>query len=329
MPVQQKHGSGARFDSLTATSQLVLVARLYYVDRLGQAEVAKLAGVSQSKISRMLALARERGIVQITVPEYNPRYAELERRLVKELALDEAIVIHVAAGHEDDSLRQKVGYFSAPLVSRMLKAGSTVAVGGGRSIQAMIDRMEPADHTADVTFAQAMGNIDSSPGPYDAMELCRTLASRWGGVFHTLSTPALLPDEETCQRVLGLQQVRSVLERISAADLAIVGIGTPEHSVFVERKVIGPADIRCVRSSGAVGEILGRFYDSNGRELSTPFSGRVVSIGLDELRRVRRVTAVVAGGHRAEAIRAAARGSLIKSLVIDELNASALLEGRA
>jgi len=312
----------------TAGDRLLLVARLYYIDGLSQADVATLAGVSQSKISRMLALARERGIVQISVPEYNPRNTDLERRLYSELRLDEAFVVRAHAGQPTADLRQAVGYFAAPAVARMFKARSTVAVGGGRSIQALVDRMARVDGVSGIIFVQAMGNIDSSPGPYDAIELCGVLARRWGGVFHTLSTPALLPDAATCRRMLRLEQVRAVLDRTSNADLAIVGIGTPEHSVFIERKVLGPADLDRVRKAGAVGEILGRFYDKAGDEVRTPFRQRVVSIGFEELRRVKRVLAVVAGGNRAAAIRAAVRGGLVKSLVIDDEGAKALLGGK-
>ena len=53
--------------------RLRLVSRLYYLDGLGQSEVAKFAHVSQAKVSRLLALARERGIVRITVADYEPR----------------------------------------------------------------------------------------------------------------------------------------------------------------------------------------------------------------------------------------------------------------
>lgn len=314
-------------DAPDSTDQLALVARLYYVDGLSQADVARLSGVSQSKISRMLALARERGIVQISVPEYDPRRPELERRLCGELELSNALVIRARPGQTGADLRHAVGYFAAPVVAGMLKARSTVAVGGGRSIQSLVEQMTPMEGSTGTVFAQAMGNVDSSPGPYDALELCRTLARRWKGVFHTLSTPALLPDAETCRRVLDLAQVRAVLDRILGADLAIVGIGTPEQSVFIERKVLGPVEIDQVKKAGAVGEILGRFYDWTGAEVRTPLRDRVVGMGFDDLRSVRCVLAVVAGGNRADAIRAAVRGGLVKSLVIDEQGALALLGG--
>src|SRR5260221_9727886 len=94
--------------------QLILAARLYFLDGLPQAEIGKIVNVSQAKVSRMLALARERGLVRITVPEYDPRNGALEDKLRSALGV-EAVVIRAISGLETADLRQAVGYFAAPV----------------------------------------------------------------------------------------------------------------------------------------------------------------------------------------------------------------------
>lgn len=306
--------------------QLVLVARLYWVEGLAQKEVARLANVSQAKISRMLTLARERGIVRVAVPDYEPRNRELEHQLKARFGLKDAIVIRSDPDQPITGVRSALGYFAARVVSRWLGPNTTAGIAGGRAMQALVEHMRPAGQVRRVTVVQAMGNIDSSPGPYDAVELGRTLARRWAGQFLTLNTPAILPDPETCRRFLALDQISLVLRRVARAHVAFVGIGTLENSVFVERKVLLPRDIEALRRAGAVGEMLGRFYDSNGRECETALKERVVSPALSELRRVPRVAAVVAGRDRSTAIRAAINGGLIKALLIDQGGAAALLQ---
>jgi deoxyribonucleoside regulator len=305
--------------------QLILAARLYYLDGLSQAKIAALVGVSQAKVSRMLALAKEQGLVRITVPDYEPRALILERELGRALDL-EAVVIRAPSGLKERDLRRTVGYFAAPVVSRWIDAADVVAVAGGRTVQALAEDASPSGAPRAIELVQAMGNIDATPGPYDASELARTLAQRWGGGFLTLNSPALLPDPETCRRFLDLEPIRRVLGRLAVADFALVGIGTLENSVFVERKVLGPRDIEALKAAGAVGEILGRFFDAAGRECPTPFRDRVVSLGLDGLRRIPKVIGVVSGSDRTEAILGAVRGGLLKAIVIDERGASALLE---
>src|SRR3954463_8218693 len=93
--------------------RLRLVARLYYLDGLGQNEVAKLANVSQAKVSRLLALAKERGIVRITVAEYDPRRRGLETQLKARLGLANVVVIKTNEAPNGHDLRRAVGYFGA------------------------------------------------------------------------------------------------------------------------------------------------------------------------------------------------------------------------
>jgi DNA-binding transcriptional regulator LsrR (DeoR family) len=305
-------------------AQLILAARLYFLDGLSQAQIGKLVNVSQAKVSRMLALARERGLVQITVSEYEPRASALERKITQVLGI-EAIVIRSMPSRRDTDPRQMIGYFAARPVLTWFKSAKTVAIAGGRTIQALVDHLKPAAPRS-IEFVQAMGTIDSSPGPYDAGELGRTLARRWKGTFDRLNAPALLPDAETCTRLLRLAQIQHVLQRLAASDLALVGVGTLTNSVFVERGVLGPTELASLRDAGAVGEILGRFYNQAGEECATPFRDRVVSLGLKGLRKIARRVGVVAGTDRTDAIRAAVRGDLLNALVIDEPGATALLE---
>jgi DNA-binding transcriptional regulator LsrR (DeoR family) len=171
-----------------------------------------------------------------------------------------------------------------------------------------------------------MGNIDSCPGPYDAVELGRILASRWRAPFLTLNVPGILPDAATCRQFLQLEQISSVAARLRNATLTFIGIGTLENSVFVERNVLGPRQIALLRRAGAVGEMLGRFYDAEGRECPTEFRDRVVSLPLESVHSLPNVVAVVTGSDRSAAIRAAARGGLIKGLIIDEGGAASVLE---
>src|SRR6266498_681463 len=91
--------------------RLRLVARLYYLDGLGQNEVAKFVKVSQAKVSRLLALARERGIVRITVADYEPRQTELEAQIRARFGLGTVVVIKALDGLTSADLRKAVGHF--------------------------------------------------------------------------------------------------------------------------------------------------------------------------------------------------------------------------
>lgn len=319
MSIQNKYSQHFEYD------QPLVAARLYYLDGLSQAEIARLVHASQATVSRLLALAREQGIVRISVPEYDPRHPALERQLCERFGLDLAVVIRTPSGQPIADVRRTVAYFAAPVISTMIGPSEVVAIAGGRAMQALVEKMRPSGPVPHVTIVQAMGNVDSSAGPYDALALGHLLAQRWQGSFQTVSTPAFLPDEATCRRFLELRQVQEVMKKLASASLALVGIGTLEDSVFVERRALGQKDLEALLKAGAVGEITGRFFDASGKECDTPLRKRVVSPSLRELRRIPQVVAVVAGKDRRRAIEGAIRGGLIKSLVIDEQSTQSLL----
>lgn len=304
--------------------RLAMIARLYYLDGLGQKEVAGLAGVSQAKVSRLLTLARERGLVCITVADYNPRHSELEARLCCRLGLDHAVVVKTGNGLKREDLRRMVGYFGAPPIASLLAPNDTVALAGGRTIRELAEHL-PRDPARSLTIVQAMGSVEAGVNPFDAREIGRMLVQRLGGTFLSLNTPAFLPARHMRDALLALEQVRDVQTNLDRARVALIGLGTLNDSIFVERGVLNEAMIRTLKRSGAVGEICGRFFNVRGEECATGWRDRVVGISLDRLRKIPQVIAVVSGSDRSAAILAGIRGGVIKSLVIDDQGASTLL----
>ena len=303
--------------------QLRLAARLYYLDGLGQSEVARFVKVSQAKVSRLLATARERGIVRISVAEYEPRNHVLEQTLCQEFGLNSVAVIKTTEGTATEDARRAVGHFGAPFVAALLPPKSIVAIAGGRTIRQLVQDL-PEDKERHLTVVQAMGSIDSNVSGEDALELGRVLARRNGGSFLSLNTPAFVPDRKIRDALLALPQIHTVRERLGQANVAIVGVGTLTNSIFVARNVLSSRDTEELTKFGAVGEICGRFYDKNGRECPSHWRDRVLSIDLEQIRRIPQVIGVVAGGDRSAAIAAAIRGGLLKTLVIDDTAANFL-----
>jgi deoxyribonucleoside regulator len=307
-----------------ATTLMSSAARLYYLDGLEQREVASILGVSRSKVSRLLTAARERGIVRITVDPYEPRHVDLEHRLRDRFGLRQAVVVKTI-GRGVESVRRTVGYFAAPPVAALIRPGAIVGMAGGRTLGEVIGFLPSPEHPRHLTVVQLMGHIDPTASRSDAPELGRLLAQRLGGSFFTLAAPAFVVNRETRDTFLAHEHIRLLWRHFEALDLALVGIGTPEESLFAERGVLDPEAAARLRALGAVGEICGRFFDRDGRECPTPYRDRVISIDLEVLRQRPEVVGVTNGPGRREAILAALRGGLITALVIDDRGAEAVL----
>lgn len=297
---------------------------MYYLDGLGQSEIANICGVSRSTVSRLLSAARDRGVVRISVDDYDPRDAGLERQLRARFGLHRAIVIRDMGGTVAN-IRRTIGYFAAPFVAEWLTGSRTIGVADGRTLGEVVHFMQPHVPGVDTRVVQLMGTIGSIPSRIDASELSRMVAHRFRGTCFTVNAPAFVEDAQMRDLFLSHSQITSVWRMFPTLDTTLVGVGTLEESVFVERSVLAPADKEELRQGGAVGEICGRFFDIAGREIRSAHGDRVVSIDLNVLRSRPEVIAVTNGPSRRAAVLAAIEGNLIHSLVIDGEGARALL----
>jgi deoxyribonucleoside regulator len=304
--------------------QLRQAAKLYYIHHLDQTEVARLVGVSRSQVSRLLSRARERGIVRISVDDYDPRNRALEQDLKQVFHLNHVVVVRVPAGASSDTVRRATGYFAAPVVSELIRSNAILGVAGGRTIYEMVRYMAPTTGTRGVAVVQLMGNTGPSASSADAIELSHALAEKFRGTFYTLNAPAYASDAASRDVFLRHQDVRSVWDLFGLMQIALVGVGSLTESLFIAQGGLGPTGLDAQRVRGAVGEICGRFFDSQGQECATDYQDRVISIELDELRQAPEVIGVVGGDGKTDAVYAACHSGLIKSLVIDEAGAMAL-----
>lgn len=301
------------------------VARMYYLDRLGQSEIASVYGISRSTVSRMLTAARELGVVRISVDEFEPRDRDLETRLRDRLGLRNAIVIRTIET-SPTSVRRAVGYFAAPHVAEWISSHRLIGVAGGRTLAELVYHIVPRDHSSGPLFTQVLGTIGSSPGRIDASEQSRSLAKKFHGGFRTLDLPAYAQNHHARDLFLSHNEIQRVWRTFRSIDLAFVGLATIETSAFLERGVLDPADVAEIRAAGAVGEICGRFFDKHGHECSTSFRDRVIGIELDVLRACPDVVAVMSGPSRGQAMQAAVRGGIVKSVVVDQAGAQSILD---
>src|SRR3954471_23853535 len=70
----------------------VRAAWLYHIEGLTQADIARELKLSRAKVIRLLATARDTGVVRIRIDARGSEQMALERRLLHEFGLAEAIV---------------------------------------------------------------------------------------------------------------------------------------------------------------------------------------------------------------------------------------------
>jgi len=306
----------------TTETQLELMTRaaaLYYLEDATQAEVAARLGLSRVKAGRLIRQARDQRIVEITVHAPPAITERLESDTAARFGLRHVLL---GADHSEEAIQrefvaQRVGEY----LLRHLRAGMTVAVGMGRNVGGVAASIRQAP-SRDCAFVAAIGGSPSAARGVDAGEACRNLADRFGGSAVCLYAPAYAETAAVRQAFVRHDDVRRTLEQAASADMAIVGIGdAQDDSAVVRMGCFSSGDMARMRAAGAVGDILGSFFDIAGRPVVAGMRDRVISVSADDLRRIACVIGVASDAGKGRAILGALRSGLVDVLATSVANA--------
>jgi DNA-binding transcriptional regulator LsrR (DeoR family) len=304
-----------------------LLARLsigYYEHGLTQEALARQFSLSRPKVQRLLDRARAVGVVDIRISTPPWLHVALEVQVREAFGLSEVIVAPARA--DAQAQREEVARAAGAWLERRLDDTSVVAVSHGRDT-AEVARFFGPRRRIGSRFVSAMGGSPLADSPTNPNEIARRLADRCGGQAVELFAPAFVESEAMRDQLLRQQAVAETLRIAAGADIALVGVGgTDDACTMVRSGCFSVEEIRRLRAEGAVGDVLGHYVDINGRNLDSPETGRLVSLGLDELHGIDTVVVVVSEAEKPKAILGVLRTGAVDVLVVDEGNARFLAE---
>jgi DNA-binding transcriptional regulator LsrR (DeoR family) len=301
---------------------VVRAAWLYYVASNTQEETAAILGVSRVKANRLLAQAREAGIVTISIDHRLAAMAEVEEAIRRRHGLRFCLAtppLGLSEGGEAAArlARRAVGIAGARwLRSRLAAEGEvTVGVGWGRTLAAVAEHL-PALRRPEARFVSLMGSLtrNAAANPF---EVVQRLAARTGGEGHFLPVP-FVADSEADRRVLMSQRiVQEAMALARRADFFLVSLGecAAGSAIHVER-LISDADLASLRLAGAVADTIGKFFDAEGRLVAADLNERTIAVGIEDLRR-HELVLLAAGRRKLAATRAMLASGLVDGLILD------------
>ena len=304
-----------------------LVAELYYLRDHSQPAIAALTGFSVSKVSRLLAQARETGIVRISVDEGRHRLKREERRLADALRLRTAHITP-ARSHASVLNSQLCGVAAGPWVSAQLPEAGVVGIAAGHTVAALVDAIVATSPRPDLTLVPLVGGWDPSSPELDANETVRRAANRLQCSYRLLHAPGFLDSLDVKRALLTESSVRLTTEYWERLDMALVGIGGPPSANPGYRTVmdrLGETDRERLTRKGVVGDLVGHAFTVDGELPEDELSDRTIAASVDLLRRVPHVIAIAAGAHKVDSVIGAARTGVIGTLITDQITADGVL----
>ncbi|MEY4422625.1 MAG: hypothetical protein RL581_1163, partial [Actinomycetota bacterium] len=306
------------------TELILQAARLYYEDELSQDQVASKLNTSRSNVSRMLTSARRLGYVEIRIIAPTSRHDFIAQQLIEKLGVDD---IQVIAPDRNDLALNAVGRSAAQTLQKGLRANQTIAISWGRGLEATVVNCRK-DSIPGLKVTQLMGSMSSVITSVSAEEVGRTLARNLNADFIPFSAPVIVSNQKTRDSLMAEPSVSRVLDIARKADVALVGIGSAgstSSEMLVEEFALSKSE-RDSTFKNMAGDIAARFYNAQGKILSSALDSRVIGLSLEEIRKIPKVIGVATGADKVLGVIGAARSKLVDHLIIDLSCANAMLK---
>ncbi len=295
--------------SMEKRKRLAYVARRYYLDDQRQSDIARELGISRPMVSRLLAEARELGVVEITVHDPETRAARLMERLRGMSSVRGGVLIEDSGDNDDENRRLSEG--AVQLLGQL--GAKRLGVGWGYLIGQIVSWLEknPQTDSSVTDICPLVGNASIPARNYQSNENIRLMAQQLGASPHFLYLPALPESIEEKEVLCSTELYRQVYREWEALDTALVNIGDyPSSPDFASLVRYGSL----LQERRACGRMLVYYFNEDGYVIESD-QDFAIQIPIDVLRRCPNIIGVCSANTSAKAVRGALRSGFFTHIV--------------
>jgi DNA-binding transcriptional regulator LsrR (DeoR family) len=298
-------------------------AWMYFVEEMTQNEIALKLGVGRVTVVRLLAAARERNEVKITIGDRLAECVEAERLLESRFGIDEAIVVPLSARGADAT--GPIAAATGAYVSSLVRADMRIGVAWGRTLVSSLAFM--SERTVEnVSVVSLLGGIMKAR-KFNPAEFAWRFASLFQADCYLMTAPLVVDSAATRQTLIercGLGDIFELAKSLDAVVLGAAGMGA-DATAHVS-KFISNADRASLVKAGAVGDVLFNFFDASGKLVDHPINERVMSVPLDIVKKVPVRVMAAGGASKVPALAGALKIIKPTVLITDEYTAKDVLK---
>jgi DNA-binding transcriptional regulator LsrR (DeoR family) len=298
-------------------------AWMYYVEEMTQNEIAQKLGVGRVTVVRLLAAARERNEVRISIGDRLAECVAAERALESRFGIDEAIVVPLSARGADATA--PIAAATGAYVSSLVRADMRIGVGWGRTLVSALAFID--ERSVDrLSVVSLLGGIIKAR-KFNPAEFAWRLASLFQADCYLMTAPLLVDSAATRQTLIERCGLADIFELAKSLDAVLLGAaGTGADQTSHQSKFISNADRASVVRAGAVGDMLFNFFDANGKLVDHPINERVMSVPLDIIKKVPVRVLAAGGASKVHALAGALKLMKPTVLITDEYTAKDVLK---
>ena len=334
-------------------------ASMYYVQGETMEVIAHHLRVSRSTVSRLLARARQEGVVRVTLVQPGGA-GSLEGRMTQAFGVRTHIV-PVREGTTEIHRLQQVASVAAAHMVDLIEALAEQAGNGGPQVQdpagsggegpvqgrgsggvvvgvawgttmSEVSAALPSRSVPGLTVVQLNGASDPVREGPSAGEVLSRMRLSLGARTISFPVPAFFDHVATREAMWSERSVKRVLSVVRRASLAVFGVGALDAlngalpSQVYEGGHLTARDQAVLRRQNVVGDVCTVLLRSDGSWRDVTLNARATGPTPAQLSRIPRRLCVAAGTGKARALLAALRARTATDLIVDDATARAVLE---
>ena len=300
--------------AITDNHRMVIkVCELYYKDNLSQKMISAKLGISRSQISRILTTARAENIVTIKIENPYSDETIIEKSLIKEFKLNDALVINTEGLSSPNSMMELCKQAASQL-DAYIPNQCSVGIMSGKTISELVKSIQNINKRG-LEFVPLIGGMGSDGADWHANIIVKSFADKTSGKYYFLNAPVMVKNMESKEILISEPDISKVLMKGTECEAVIIGVGqVSENSTSVIAGALNLQEVEKLKSLGAVASVCGSYVDKNGNIIENDITNRTIGQTLESIRKAKKI-AIAAGKSKIEALGAVLSGGHIDILI--------------
>lgn len=296
--------------------QVTEVAILYYKENMTQQQIAEKLGLTRQTISKLLKIAIDEGIVQITINDPEKQNQMIESVLTEKLGV-KVLVGELTNG--DNELRRIATVKTACdyLAETISDGNDKIGIAWGKTVQEVIEGLPKIKSAKSIVFP-LVGATNRDVGCYYTNKMVEDFAKKTDSDVYYAMFPNYVSKDD-CDLIKRTMAYKDICALWEDMDIALVGIGNMKTVNDLRRNFD-----KTTIEDDFIGDIVTHIFDNDGNIVN--LSQDSLCVPFKDIKKAKNTIAVAYGSAKVKAIICACKTGAINTLITDEYTAREISE---
>jgi DNA-binding transcriptional regulator LsrR (DeoR family) len=301
---------------------LAEIAKLYYVDKVKQKEIASRFQITPMLVSRLLKKAEDAELVHIHIKMPTSIDIATGKEIKEKYKLSECIVLD----SDNNNTKDTIAKYLSQYVESLISDNCIIGLSWGKTISEFAKKFPFHNHPNATVLQLSGGFLMESDYMISPSNIVKMVSEKLNCRSFFLNAPFFIGTEEVKKQLLNDPGNMMVMSLARDSNINIIGMSrlSPESTVS-KVGVLQPSDIDELYNKGAVGDISGFFIDKDGNEVDWTKSSLYMGLPLSIISKARNVICIADSEDKVNVLKAALKKKYFNILIINKEVACKLL----